>query len=283
MRDSVRELDKGACVVSTERLRGQVAWISGGASGIGEAIATLFAAEGAKVAIVDIQAERGESVATRIRQAGGEAYFLRCDVAHSEQVRASIEMTTAEFGAVQTIVNCAGTVQVGPLDEVDVAAWDRLMDINLKSIFLAIKYAMPFLRKHARSYVVNVGSVSGFIGQALTPGYIASKHGVIGLTRAIALDYAADGLRCNCICPGITDTPMLRYHLSTLPDPEAALTERLHRVPVGIAMTPLDIARAARYFACEDSSGVTGTTLVVDGGYTATAEWSNSGQTRFME
>ncbi len=265
------------------RLADQVAWVSGGASGIGEAIAELFAAEGASVTIADIQHEQGQAVAERIRQAGGVARFLPCDVAQPDQVQASIEATAAEFGALQTIVNCAGVVHVGPLDELEIAAWDALMDVNLKSIFVATKFAMPHLRRHPRSYIVNVGSVSGFVGQALTPGYIAAKHAVIGLTRAIALDYAADGVRCNCICPGITDTPMLRYHLNTLPDPDAALAERLRRVPVGVAMTPLDIARAARYFACEDSSGVTGTTLVVDGGYTAAAEWTHPGQTRFME
>ncbi len=269
--------------MSNGRMTGQVAWVSGGASGIGEAVAELFAAEGAQVAIADVQTERGEAVAARIQDAGGDAHFSPCDVARPEQIQASIEETVVRFGSLQTVVNCAGTVHVGPLDELAVAAWDALMNVNLRSIFLAVKYAMPHLRRQRRSYIVNVGSVSGFVGQALTPGYIASKHGVIGLTRAIALDYAADGVRCNCICPGITDTPMLRYHLSTLSDPDAALAERLRRVPMGVAMAPLDIARAARYLACEDSSGVTGTTLTVDGGYTATAEWSHPGQTRFME
>jgi NAD(P)-dependent dehydrogenase (short-subunit alcohol dehydrogenase family) len=105
----------------------------------------------------------------------------------------------------------------------------------------------------------------------------------VGLSRAIALDYAVDGLRCNSICPGITDTPMLRAHLNTTPDPEATLANRLRRVPLGIALQPADIAKAALYFACEDSSGITGASLVIDGGYTATAEWETGGYTRFME
>ena len=131
--------------------------------------------------------------------------------------------------------------------------------------------------------MVNTGSVGSFIGQAGTPAYTTSKHAVLGLSRSIALDYAADGLRCNCICPGITDTPMLRFHLNTTPDPEGTLSERLRRVPIGVALTPQDIARAVLYFACEDSAGITGTSLVIDGGYTTAAEWETSGRTKFME
>jgi NAD(P)-dependent dehydrogenase (short-subunit alcohol dehydrogenase family) len=190
-------------------------------------------------------------------------------------VRASIEQAVEQFGGLQIVVNCAGVVHVAPLDNYGVDDWDRLMAVNVKSIFLAVKHALPALRKNARSYVVNVGSISSFVGQASTPAYTASKGAVLQLSRSIALDYASIGLRCNCLCPGITDTPMLRYHLSKAPDPEAALAGRLARVPLGVAMQPLDLAKAALYLACEDSSGVTGTSLVVDGGYTATAEWGH--------
>ena len=195
----------------------------------------------------------------------------------------SIEQTAAQFGGLQIIVNCAGVVHVTPLHEYAEEDWDDLMGVNLKSIFFALKYGLPYLRQNKRSYMVNIGSVGAFIGQANTPAYITSKHAVLGLSRSIALDYAADGLRCNCICPGITDTPMLRYHLNTTPDPEATLTDRLRRVPMGIALTPLDIAKAALYFCCEDSAGITGTSLVIDGGYTTAAEWETTGYTEFME
>jgi NAD(P)-dependent dehydrogenase (short-subunit alcohol dehydrogenase family) len=121
--------------------------------------------------------------------------------------------------------------------------------------------------------VVNVGSISSFVGQAATPAYTASKGAVLQLTRSIALDYAADGLRANCVCPGITDTPMLRSHLAAQPDPQAALARRLRRVPIHAALRPEEVARAVLYLATEDSAGVTGTALVVDGGYTAAAEW----------
>jgi len=265
------------------RLSGQVAWISGGASGIGEATADLFAAEGAKIAVVDVQAEQGRALVERLKEQGAEALFVECDVTQGDQVRHSFERTIARFAGLQIIVNCAGVVHVGPLHDYDEPEWDYLMGVNLKSIFFSFKYGWAHLCRNDRSYVVNVGSVSGFIGQANTPAYTTSKHAVIGLTRSIALDYAKDGLRCNCICPGITDTPMLRYHLSTAPDPEGALANRLRRVPMGVAMLPQDIAKAVLYFSCEDSSGITGTSLVVDGGYTTAAEWQTNDQTRFME
>ena len=266
--------------MNQKRLNGQVAWISGGASGMGEATAELFATEGAKVAVVDIQVERGNQVVERIVNQGGQAIFLACNVAQEEQVRDSIEQTVAHFGGLHIIVNCAGIVHVAPLHEYSEDEWDDLMGVNLKSVFFSLKHGLVHLRRNQRSYVVNIGSVGSFIGQANTPSYTASKHAVLGLSRSIALDYAADGLRCNCICPGITDTPMLRYHLNTTPDPEATLAKRLRRVPMGIALTPMDIAKAALYFSCEDSAGITGTSLVIDGGYTTAAEWETTGHTK---
>ena len=253
------------------RLAGQTAWISGAASGIGAATARLFADEGASVAAVDIDAQRGPVV-------NGEAMiFLHADVSSEEQVRDSLAKTVAHFGDLHIIVNCAGLVHVKLLHEYDEADWDRLMGVNLKSIFFSVKHGLSYLRRHPRSYVVNVGSISSFVGQAATPAYTASKSGVLGLTRSIALDYAALGLRCNCVCPGITDTPMLREHLNKTPDPEATLAERLRRVPMRIPLQPHDIAKAVLYLSCEDSAGVTGTSLVVDGGYLAAAEWQAGG------
>jgi NAD(P)-dependent dehydrogenase (short-subunit alcohol dehydrogenase family) len=266
-----------------KRLDGKVAWITGAASGMGEATAELFAEEGAKVAAIDIQRERGQGVVERIAARGGEAVFIECDVAQEEQVRGSIEKTVERFGELHIVVNCAGIVHIECLDEYSEADWDRIMAVNVKSIFFSLKHAIGHLRKHKRSTMVNIGSVGGFIGQADTPAYITSKHAVLGLSRNIAVDYAVDGLRCNCICPGITDTPMHNHHLSTMPDPEGALARRLRRVPTGVIITPMEIARAVLYLSCEDSSGVTGTSLVVDGGYITAAEWETTGHTRFME
>ena len=269
--------------MANRRLENQVAWIGGGASGMGEATAELFAEEGASVAIVDVQSERGSRLAEKISAAGGHALFIECDVTREDQVRDSIARTVQEFGSLQIMINCAGITHVKLLHEYSEQEWDQLMGINVKSIFFSIKHGYPHLRKNARSYVVTIGSISSFVGQGRTPAYVASKGAVLQLSKSIALDYAADGLRCNCICPGITDTPMLRYHLSTTPDPEATLRARLRRVPTGVALAPRDIAKAALYLSCEDSSGVTATSLLIDGGYIAAAEWESPPTTRFMD
>jgi NAD(P)-dependent dehydrogenase (short-subunit alcohol dehydrogenase family) len=266
-----------------ERLQNQVAWISGAASGIGEAIARLFAAEGAAVGLADVQNESAETIADEIRASGGRAIFSHCDVAEADDVHASIEHTVREFGTLTNIVNCAAIVQVKLLDQLAESDWDRLMAVNVKSIYLSVKYGLPHLKRSARSYVVNIGSISSYVGQSSTPAYTASKGAVLLLSKSIALDYAADGVRCNCICPGITDTPMLREHLNKTPDPDATLAARVRRVPTGAALRPADVAKAALYLSCDDSAGVTGTSLVVDGGYLAAAEWQNPGHTRFMD
>ena len=269
--------------MSQGRLDGQVAWISGAASGMGEATARLFAAEGARVTLADIQVEQAQRVVDDIVNRGGQAINLECDVTREAQVRDTIAQAVAQFGGLHIVVNSAGIVHVGPLHACSEQDWDYLMGVNLKSVFFSLKHGIGYLRRQKRSYMVNIASVSSFIGQANTPAYIASKHGLLGLSRSIALDYAADGLRCNAICPGITDTPMLRTHLKTTPDPDATLANRLRRVPMGTALTPMDIARAVLYFSCEDSAGITGTSLVIDGGYTAAAEWETAGRTKFME
>ena len=208
-----------------------------------------------------------------------EQRSAQCDVACSDQVRTSIDQTVREFGSLSIIVNCAGIVQVKLLHELDEADWDRLMAINVKSIYLSIRHGIAHLKRNARSYVVNIGSISSFVGQGATPTYTASKGAVLMLSKSIALDYAADGVRCNCVCPGITDTPMLREHLNKTSDPDAMLQARLRRVPMGVPLTPADIAKAVLYLSCEDSAGVTGTSLVVDGGYLAAAEWQHPGHT----
>jgi NAD(P)-dependent dehydrogenase (short-subunit alcohol dehydrogenase family) len=256
-----------------QRLQGQVAWVSGAASGIGAAVARLFAAEGAQVVLADVQTAPGKQVEKEIAGAGGAALFLPCDVTQEKQVHEAVDQAAARFGGLHIVVNCAGIIQVGPLHELDSRQWDHLMGVNLKSIYFSLKYAWPHLSRNRLSYMVNTGSISSFVGQAATPAYTASKYAVLGLSRSIALDYASAGLRCNCVCPGITDTPMLREHLDKTGDPQAALAKRLRRVPLGKAIQPSEIARAVLYLSCEDSAGVTGTSLVVDGGYLAAAEW----------
>jgi NAD(P)-dependent dehydrogenase (short-subunit alcohol dehydrogenase family) len=269
--------------MSLRRLEGKVAWISGATSGIGEAAARLFAEEGAKVAVVGLRPDVGEAIAGQIGSAGGEAMAIGCDVSREGEVRESIEQTAGRFGKLDIVVNNAGIVQIGLLHEYAEADWDYLMGVNVKSIFFSTKHAMSHLRRSRRGYIVNVGSISSFVGQAATPAYTTSKHAVLGLTRSIALDYAADGIRCNCVCPGITDTPMLREHLNATGDAEGKLAERLRRVCMGVALSPRDVARSILYFSCEDSAGITGTSLTIDCGYLAAAEWQTRGKTAFQE
>lgn len=266
-----------------ERLAGKVAWVSGATSGIGLATAQRMASEGAAVAIVDIDAVRCSTVASELRDAGMQALDVPCDVADEAHVKASIERTVEQFGGIHILVNNAGIVDILPLHESTGEQWDRLMAVNVKAIFLSLKHALPHLKKNDRGYVVNVGSVSSFVGQANTPAYTTSKHAVLGLTRSIALDYAADGIRCNCVCPGITDTPLLRKHLNAAPDPKAALDDRLRRVCMGVILSPDDVARSIVYLSCEDSAGITGTSIVIDAGYLTAAEWTHPGTTRFMQ
>ena len=256
-----------------KRLAGQTAWISGGASGIGAATARLFSTHGAAVTIADVQEPEGKRLVQSLVDDGLLARFHSCDVANDEQVRQSIDRTAEDQG-LHTIVNAAGIIHVGQLHEYAEHDWDRLMAVNVKSIYLTLKHGLRHLQQHQHSSMVNVGSISSFIGQAATPAYTTSKGAVLSLTQSIALDYAHLGLRCNCVCPGITDTPLLRHHLNKTPDPEETLRQRVRRVPINRAMQPEEVARAILYLASDDSLGVTGTSLVVDGGYLAAAEWT---------
>ena len=261
------------------RLAGKTAWISGATKGIGEGTAKLFAAEGANVAVIGRGETDGARVVCEISDAGrnnanaGKAIFIKCDVTKSDEIKHSIEKTVAEFGGLDILINNAGTVDVKMLHETTEVEWDQLMALNVKSMFLAFKFAFPHLKKNKMSYVVNIGSISSFVGQKSTPVYTTSKGAVLQLSRSIGLDYAKYGIRCNCVCPGITDTPLLHFHLNQNPDPDAAYRNRLRRVPLGRSLTPEDVARTILYFSCEDSSGVTATSLIIDGGYLAAAEW----------
>ena len=262
--------------LANRRLAGQTAWISGATKGIGEGTALLFAEEGANVALIGRDESDGARVVRTIKRRGGQALFAPCDVAREQEVRTSLEQTVATFGGLQILVNNAGIVDVRMLHDYTEEQWNHVMDVNVKSLFFAFKHAFAYLRKNKRSYVVNVGSISSFVGQSSTPVYTTSKGAVLQLSRSIALDYARYGIRCNCVCPGITDTPMLRQHLNATPDPEAHLAQRLNRVPLNVALTPADVAKSILYLCCEDSAGVTGTSLIVDAGYLATAEWDCS-------
>jgi NAD(P)-dependent dehydrogenase (short-subunit alcohol dehydrogenase family) len=198
------------------------------------------------------------------------------DVESEGQVISTCEAIQKSFGAVHHLVNNAGIVLVKGIEESTVAEWDRVMNVNVRSIFLLTKYLLPGLKSASDGTVVNIGSVSSFVAQSNTPAYIASKGAVAMLSKSLALDLAKYGIRVNCVCPGITDTPMFRFHIGQTPSPEQTLKARIDRVPLNRPLGPREIAEAVLYLSGNGSSGITGTTLLVDAGYLAAAEWSNS-------
>ncbi|HUH63622.1 MAG TPA: SDR family oxidoreductase [Terracidiphilus sp.] len=255
------------------KLNGKVAIVTGAGSGIGRAGAMLFAAEGAKVVVAEIDAQRGEETVAGIVAQGHEAVFEHADVANEADVRRMVEDAVVRWGKIDILFNNAGVVLVKPLDEMTEAEWDRVMAINVKAAFLAIKHVVPHMRRTGGGAILNTGSIASLMGQLHTPVYVASKGAIALLTKSLALDYGRDRIRVNCICPGITDTPMLREHLGHGAEGEARIRERLSRVPTGEILKPEDVARAALYLVSDESAGVTGILHVVDGGLLAAAEY----------
>jgi NAD(P)-dependent dehydrogenase (short-subunit alcohol dehydrogenase family) len=255
------------------KLRGKVAIVTGAASGIGQASAVTFAREGAKVVAVDVDQRRGEETLEIIRAGGGEAVFDPADVSSEAEVDRMIRDTITRWGRIDILFNNAGVVLVLPLEETSEAEWDRVMSINLKAPFLAIKHVVPHMRRGGGGVILNTGSIGSMVGQLKTPAYIASKGAIALLTKSLALDYGRDRIRVNCLCPGITDTPMLREHHGNTPEGEAKIRRRISRVPLGTILKPEDLARAALYLVSSDSEGVTGITHIVDGGLLAAAEY----------
>ena len=256
-----------------KKLQDKVAWVSGGTSGIGAAICELFASEGARMVVTGRNPKRGKEVVEKVRALGGEAVFYEGCISKEGTVRESIALAEERFGRLDIVINNAGMVEVKMLHDYTTEEWDFLMKVNVTSCYWSLKYAFPLLTRNERSYIVFNGSISSFVGQAMTPAYTTSKGAMLQLSKSIALDYAAWNIRCNIVCPGITDTPMLREHIDKTPEPEETLRQRLRRVCLGIPLTPTDVAKSFLYFSCEDSAGITGTSLVVDAGYLAAAEW----------
>lgn len=251
------------------KLGDRVAIITGAAQGIGLGIARVFVAEGARVVLADLSDAAGAAAAAEL---GPAATYVHADVTSEDEVRALVAAAAGRFGRLDIVVNNAGVVAVQTVEESSVEDWDRVMAVNVRSIFLTTKHALPHLRARGGS-ILNVASVSSLVAQQGTPAYCASKGAALLLTKALALDYGREGIRVNCICPGITDTPMLRYHARHADDPEAHLRQRLGRVPSGAMLYPEDMGRAAAYLCSDEAAGITGASLVVDGGYTAAAEF----------
>ena len=247
-------------------LSGKRALITGGASGIGKATAKLFAGEGASVGLVDIDAGAGQSVVEEITTAGGRAIFIPGDVTIAADCDHAVKQMVNHFGGVDILFNNAGVIQRATVVDTTEEQWDHVMSVNVKSIFLLGKYAVPHLVDAGGGVIINISSGWGLVGGPRAASYCASKGAVVLLTKAMAIDHGAQNIRVNCICPGDTDTPMLRREAKQLGESESTFLSEAAKRPLKRIGQPEDIAQAALYLASDAAAFVTGTTLVVDGG-----------------
>lgn len=248
-----------------DTLIGRQALVTGAASGIGRAIAELVAREGAAVAVVDISPS-GRAVAEAITAAGGRALFVRADLTQLTDCQRAVDEALQQFGGLDILVNCAGIIRRASVLGTTEEEWDRVMEVNVKSVFLMSKCAIPAIARSGGGSILNIGSGWGLKGGRDAVAYCASKGAVVNMTRAMALDHAGQGIRVNCICPGDTDTPMLREEARQLGQAEAQFLASSAERPLRRIGTPEDIAQAALYLASDAAAFVTGATLVVDGG-----------------
>lgn len=255
-------------------LSGKVAIVTGGAQGIGRGIVHVLADYHADVVFNDIDTAAAAQTVRECHGASGETLYVPGDVRNEADVKRLVEETIARHGRIDAVINNAATILVESMEEGTVETWDQLFQVNVRSIFLTSKHALPYMKRQGGGSIVNVGSVSSLIGQQNTPAYCATKGAVLMLTKAMALDYAAHAIRVNCLCPGITDTPMLERHMSHCENPAEELAARVRRVPTGKLMAPRDLGESAAFLVSSAAAQVTGTTIVVDGGYSACAEFS---------
>jgi 2-keto-3-deoxy-L-fuconate dehydrogenase len=255
------------------RLDGKRALVTGAGSGIGEAIATLFSAQGAQVIVADLQADAAERVASDISRQGGNAIPLVVDVTDEDQVHTSFERLANQNGRLDLLVNNAGVSHVGNILETSLEDYERVLRVNASGVFLCAREAVRFmLRQEPKGgVIINMSSVAAMIGVERRLPYSASKGAVLALTRSIAMDFVDQGIRCNAICPGTVQTPFVEGYLRrSFPGQEDAVRQTLHaRQPIGRMGQPEEIAAAALYLASDEAAFVTGSALVIDGGWTA--------------
>ena len=251
------------------RLDGKVAVITGAGSGMGQAAAILFAKEGAKVVVADIVEKAGEETVKLVKEAGGEATFVKVDITEAADVKKMVDTAVKTYGKLNVICNNAGmqgdVVRTADLSEEN---YDKLMALNLRAVWLGMKYAIPEMIKAGGGSIVSTASVSGsMVAMKGAPHYGASKAGVVGLTRVAAMEYVTQNIRVNCVCPGPTMTPLSKEALKADP---GAFKQLAAGVPMGRFAEPVEIAQAMLFLASDEASFVTGIALVADGGLTAT-------------
>ncbi|MFZ0703173.1 MAG: SDR family NAD(P)-dependent oxidoreductase [Candidatus Acidiferrales bacterium] len=252
-----------------QRLSGKMAFITGGGTGIGRACALLFAREGAKVAVAARRREKLDAVAQEIIADGHEALAVVCDVTRKASVEAAVRAAEERFGGLNVIVNNAGALHVGTAEETSDEDWNRVIAANLTGTFLVSRAAVPALRRAGGGSIVNIGSYLGLVGIKQRAAYCASKGGVTMLTKAMALDHAAEKIRVNCICPALVETEMALGAMARMLDPAAYRKLRESQIPMGRAGRPEDVAELAVFLASEESAWMTGNALPLDGGSTA--------------
>lgn len=253
------------------RVQGKVALVTGAALGLGRAAALMLAREGACVAVTDLKEPEGRSVASEIARAGGKAAFFRHDVSSETDWRSVIAQTVEQLGGLDILVNNAGVVESGSFEAASLERWRWLMGINLDGVFLGMKHAVEAMKRRGGGSIVNLSSVAGLVGDANLAAYNASKGAVRLLTKSAALHCAKAGykIRVNSIHPGAIMTPMVEQFVNSQPDPEAARAALTGQHPLGVMGEPDDVAYGVLYLASDESKFVTGSELVIDGGYTA--------------
>ena len=245
--------------------KNKVAIVTGGSSGIGRATALAFAKKGVKVVVVDWK--ENEEMLHLIKDSGGEAIFIKCDVSKTEDIKAMVEKTIATFGRLDYAFNNAGIEgKSAPTQDCTEENWDQTIGVNLKGIWLSMKYEIPEILKQGKGAIVNCASVAGLVGFAGLPAYVASKHGVVGLTKTAALECAKLGIRVNAVCPGVIQTPMIDRLTGKTKEAVEQFTEL---EPVGRFGQPEEIANAVVWMCSDEASFVTGIAMAVDGGFVA--------------
>ncbi|MPZ22343.1 MAG: glucose 1-dehydrogenase [Dehalococcoidia bacterium] len=251
-------------MTASGRLDGKVAIITGAGSGIGQATAELFAREGAAVVVVDISARKANQTVENITSAGGAAVTYRADVRRADEVSAFVDAAVENYGRLDILFNNAGTTRAAKVTELSEDDWQVVIDTNLKATYLGAKFAIPVLARGGGGAIINTASISGILGEKEAPAYGAAKAGVISLTRCLAVDHAAQGIRTNCICPGVVATPPIEWLFSD----ESARQQVANLSPMGRMATAGDIASTALFLASDEAAFINGASIVVDGGLT---------------